>query len=521
MTPLPKQNIDTGLGLERGAAILQDVRSVYETDGYQQIMDWIAAESGVAYGDSPAATKAHRILADHGRGMTFLVGDGVTPSNEGRGYVLRRIIRRAVQQAQRIGLHDVHRLSAVVVEQMGDAYPELPPQADEIARVLRLEEERFGETLERGLKLFEELGSESAIAGEQAFTLAATYGFPVELTVELAEERGQAVDLDGYRVEMERHREVSRATSGSGELQRAADFARGADFTTEFVGYAKTDVLTQIGALEELEDGHFLAKLRESPFYRGGRRAGDAMPGRSSSTTTRARRPSSSTRIGSRRTRRCCSEDTGSRPAIACGRACRRRCASRRWRTTRARTSSTRRSATSSASTCARPARRFGRTSSASTSPTTSALTVDERDAVERRVNEIVFENRPVHVFETPIDEARKLGATMLFGEKYGDIVRVVEVPGYSVELCGGTHVASSAEIGPVRAPVGELGRRRRPAGRGGDLGRGVGAARRACARAGRRCAPRSTTLRKAPKAAAPRPRGPRCPSPRSVPKAA
>ena len=125
LTPLPKENIDTGLGLERGAAILQDVMSVYDTDGYRQIMDWIAAESGVAYGDSPAATKAHRILADHGRGMTFLVGDGVTPSNEGRGYVLRRIIRRAVQQARRIGLEDVWRLPAVVVEQMGDAYPEL------------------------------------------------------------------------------------------------------------------------------------------------------------------------------------------------------------------------------------------------------------------------------------------------------------------------------------------------------------------------------------------------------------
>ena len=115
LTPLPKQNIDTGLGLERGSAILQDVMSVYDTDGYREIMDWIAAESGVAYGDSPAAKKAHRVLADHGRGMTFLVGDGVTPSNDGRGYVLRRIIRRAVQQAQRVGLHDVYRLPAVVV----------------------------------------------------------------------------------------------------------------------------------------------------------------------------------------------------------------------------------------------------------------------------------------------------------------------------------------------------------------------------------------------------------------------
>src|SRR5918992_1349447 len=162
VTPLPEQNIDTGLGLERGAAILQDVRSVYETDGYQQIMAWIAEQSGVAYGDSAAATKAHRILADHGRGMTFIVGDGVTPSNEGRGYVLRRIIRRAVIQAQRIGLEDVYRLPAVVVEQMGDAYPELGKRAEEIERIVRAEEERFEQTLERGMRLFAELAEKEA-----------------------------------------------------------------------------------------------------------------------------------------------------------------------------------------------------------------------------------------------------------------------------------------------------------------------------------------------------------------------
>ncbi len=199
LTPLPKENIDTGLGLERGAAILQDVMTVYETDGYRQIMDWIAAESGVAYGDSPAATKAHRILADHGRGMTFLVADGVTPSNEGRGYVLRRIIRRAVQQAQRIGLADVWRLPAVVVEQMGDAYPELRREAEKIEREIKAEEARFEETLARGLERFEELAGQKAISADDAFALAATYGFPVELTVELAEERGQPVDVDGYR----------------------------------------------------------------------------------------------------------------------------------------------------------------------------------------------------------------------------------------------------------------------------------------------------------------------------------
>src|SRR5438874_54441 len=131
--------------------------SVFAGDGYRLLMDWIAHESGVAYGDSDTATKAHRVLADHGRGMTFLVADGVTPSNEGRGYVLRRIIRRAVQQAHRIGLHDLYRLPAIVGEQMGEAYPELPEHAEEIERVVKAEEERFAETLERGMKVFEEL----------------------------------------------------------------------------------------------------------------------------------------------------------------------------------------------------------------------------------------------------------------------------------------------------------------------------------------------------------------------------
>jgi alanyl-tRNA synthetase len=447
LTPLPKQNIDTGLGLERGAAILQDVRSVYETDGYQTIMDWIAAESGVAYGDSAIATKAHRVLADHGRGTTFLVGDGVTPSNEGRGYVLRRIIRRAVQQAQRIGLHDVYRLSGVVAEQMVDAYPELVEQAEEIERTVRVEEERFLETLERGLKLFEELGSDAAISGEQAFTLAATYGFPLELTVELAEERGQPVDVDGYRVEMERHREVSRA-GGSTELDRASEFARAAGFASEFVGYAKTDVLTQIGALEELEGDLFLVKLRESPFYPAGggqvTDAGTIELDDDSGTTAelvQAYRLDGDQALVFRGAGFAAGERVRARVPWAV-----------RFPTMANHTGThllqqalreVLGEHVHQAGSAVRPEKlRFDFTHG-------QALSTEERDAVERRVNELVFENRPVHIFETPIDEARRLGATMLFGEKYGDVVRVVEVPGFSIELCGGTHVTSTAEIGP------------------------------------------------------------------------
>ena len=447
LTPLPQQNIDTGLGLERGAAILQDVRSVYETDGYRQIMDWIAAQSGVAYGDTPEATKAHRVLADHGRGMTFLVGDGVTPSNEGRGYVLRRIIRRAVQQARRIGLEDLHRLSGVVIAQMADAYADLPPQAEAIERVVRVEEERFSETLGRGLRLFEELAGDEAISGEQAFTLAATYGFPVELTVELAEERGQAVDVDGYRIEMERHREVSRA-GGSGDLQRAADFAREAGFVTEFVGYTKTDVLTQVGALEQVADELSLVKLRESPFYpAGGGQVSDTgyveldddsgtrvelveayrfeddqallVRGRGISAGDRVRAvvpwsirfPTMANHTATHLLHRALRDLLGEH--------------------------------VHQAGSAVRPDKlRFDFSHP-------EALSTDERERIEQQVNQKIFENVPVQVFETPIAEARRLGATMLFGEKYGDIVRVVEIPGYSVELCGGTHVRTTAEIGP------------------------------------------------------------------------
>ena len=448
LTPLPKQNIDTGLGLERGTMLLQDADSIFDTDGFQLIMDWIERESGVGYGESTVATKAHRVLSDHGRGMTFLAAEGVTPSNEGRGYVLRRLIRRAVTQARRIGLDDVHRLPAIVVEQVGAWYPEVVEHEGEVERVVRLEEERFRETLERGLREFAALEGNEVISAEEAFTLAATYGFPIELTAELAEERGQTVDVDGYRLEMERHREISRAGGERGELQRAADFAAGADFRSEFVGYRKTDVLTQIGALEELAEGLVLVKLRESPFYPAGGgqvtdtgyverddesgaraelveayRLGDdqALVLRDSELSegdrVRAvvpwsvRFPTMANHTATHLLHRALQEVLGDHVRQA--------------------------------GSAVRPDKlRFDFTHA-------QALTSGERERIERRVNEKVFENLPVHVYETPLEEAKRLGATMLFGEKYGEIVRVVEVPGYSLELCGGTHVRSTAEIGP------------------------------------------------------------------------
>ena len=199
LVDLPTPNVDTGNGLERTACVLQDVSSVFDTDGFRQIMDWIEAESGVPYRESDISLRAHRVLADHGRAASFLIAEGIEPSNEGRGYICRRLLRRAIHQASRIGLHDSHRLSRVVVGQMGEAYPQLAEHADEIERVWRGEEERFSETLARGQRVFDDLADRPAIDAEDAFTLAATYGFPIELTQELAEERGQPVDIDGFR----------------------------------------------------------------------------------------------------------------------------------------------------------------------------------------------------------------------------------------------------------------------------------------------------------------------------------
>jgi alanyl-tRNA synthetase len=443
LTDLPAQNVDTGMGLERMARIVQDVPSVYDTDGYQRIMQWVASQSGVAYGDSVDATKAHRVLADHGRGMTFLVGDGVTPSNEGRGYVLRRIIRRAAQHGQRIGMQApfVAGLADAVIEQMAGAYPELAEHREEIQRVLAAEEERFGETLERGMKVFEEAASRGEITGDDAFTLQATYGFPIELTQELARERGLGVNDEEYTRLFEEHREISRRTSGVSVDVRFPGAPH-----TEFVGYERTEVRTAIVAYADLGDGLFQAKLERSPFYpAGGGQVSDigtiakedgevaevvelirldrdqeiVFRGEGFGIGDRVlaivpwsvRFPTMANHTATHLLHECLREVLGDH--------------------------------VKQAGSAVRPDKlRFDFTHP-------QALTGEERLEVERRVNERVFENLPVRTFETPIDEARKLGAMMLFGEKYGDVVRVVDIGGWSVELCGGTHVRSTAEIGP------------------------------------------------------------------------
>jgi alanyl-tRNA synthetase len=357
---------------------------------------------------------------------------------------MRRVIRRAVQQAGRIGLEPpfLSGLADVVVEQMGDAYPELVGARGQIEQVLSAEEERFGETLARGLTLFEEAAADGEIDGEEAFRLHDTYGFPIELTQELARERGLPVDEDGFRERMEAQRTRSRKTTAEVEV-RVSGGAR-----SEFVGYEKTDVLTAIVAYEDLGDGRFQAKLEQSPFYaEGGGQVSDAGYIENEETGARADLVSAARLPDDDQVLTFDGEGFGEGVRVR---------AVVPWEVrfpTMANHTATHLLHKALQDVLGEHARQAGSAVRPDklrfdfTHP--QALTDEERTEIERRVNEAVFRNLPVRAYVVPIDEARRLGAMMLFGEKYGDQVRLVDIAGYSRELCGGTHVRATAEIGP------------------------------------------------------------------------
>jgi alanyl-tRNA synthetase len=465
LDPLPNRNIDTGLGLDRMAAILQDVPSVYENDQFRPLVSLGEELSGSRYGSDPAATRALRVLADHGRAMTFLIADGVVPSNEERGYILRRIMRRAIQQGRSIGLEPpfLGRFADVVIELMGPVYPELVAERDNIHQWLDAEEESFGRTLEQGTRLLSELVERareeqtSWISAEDAFKLHDTYGFPYDLTRELLAQQGLSVDDEGFHELMEEQRErarmgVASAHGTEGDHDAVASFTRAAGIQTRFVGYETTDVLTTIAALQR-DDGRLLAKFHESPFYpEGGGQVADSGVVESSSGAARV---DDVFRVGDDQAVQLAVErgdlEEGDEVRLTVDWPARHSTASNHTATHLLHAALRERLGphVRQAGSAVRPDKlRFDFTHG-------RALSRQEVSDVEDRVNQWIAESHPVRAILTTRDRAQELGAMALFGEKYGDDVRMVEVDGVSRELCGGTHVQNTAEVGVFKI-VGE-----------------------------------------------------------------
>jgi alanyl-tRNA synthetase len=454
VTELPMRNIDTGMGLDRMAALLQDVPSVFETDLVRPLVDLAEELSGHSYGDGGATTRAMRIVADHARGATFLIADGVVPSNEDRGYILRRIMRRAIQQGRALGLEPpwLGSFAERTIEVMGDAYPELREARDTIERWVSDEEESFGRTLERGTELLERLVAEakqaetSWIDAADAFKLHDTCGFPFDLTRELLAEQGLSVDDGGFEELMEEQRQRARmgaATAHGSEdrHEKVLAFAGGAP-PTRFVGYETLRATTGLAAVQGDDGGRALVKLEESPFYaEGGGQVADSGTLRWDGGEARVL---DVYRVGDDQALEV--EGAPGADAVEAEVDRETRHATMRNHTAthllhaalRARLGTHVRQAGSAV----RPDKlRFDFTHG-------QPLGAEDLAEVEDRVNAWIKESRPVRSLEMGREEAEKLGAMALFGEKYGEWVRVVEVDEVSRELCGGTHVANTAEVG-------------------------------------------------------------------------
>jgi alanyl-tRNA synthetase len=460
-TPLPKPGVDTGMGLERIAAVVQQAPSVYETDLFAPILDRVQSLLGHTDAQRGEAIVPYRVIADHGRAATFLIADGITPGNEGRAYVLRMIMRRAIRFGRRAGFDRAFlgQIAAEVVDQMGADFPDLQRRRAFILKVIEAEEERFSQTLSVGLdRLAEVVGavrarSQTMLPGDEVFKLYDTYGFPVEMTRDVAAESGLTIDEEGFRHEMDAQRRRSRA--GAGQAQTASAEALADLPATTFVGYTKEATSSTIQAL--LKDGvpvedavpgdAVTVVLDRTPFYaEAGGQVGDT-------GALRAR----GVRIDVTDTRRVTAGITGHLGRVVEGRARvglrvravidgARRAAVRRNHTAthllhRALQEVLGDHARQAGSLVAPDRLRFDFTH-------LSPLSQQERDAVERRVNELILDACPVRSAVMALEQAQRLGAMALFGEKYGEQVRVITVDGYSRELCGGTHLTSTGQIG-------------------------------------------------------------------------
>jgi alanyl-tRNA synthetase len=458
---LPSKNIDTGLGLERMATILQGVENVYETDLLRPVLDTAGELAGIRYGADHTADIRLRIVADHTRTATMLLVDGVIPSNEGRGYVLRRLLRRVVRSMRLLGYPDpaMATLAAVVRDTLGPSYPELITDFGRIEAAVRAEEESFRATLVAGERHFSRMAAEGAISGEDAFSLHDTYGFPVEITMEMAAEAGLRVDEEGFGRLMAEQRRRARAdrlrSKGHADVSAYRSLLDTAG-PSNFTGY--DEVVTEatvrgVVGVEGDADGfpEVEVVLDRTPFYaEGGGQLADAGRIRLADGTDLevydVQKPIGDLVV--HRARVLAGEPVPGASAVAEVDVERRKSISRSHTAThlvhQAIRSALGETAAQAGSLNAPGRLRFDFSAPGAVPPSVLA-------DVEQQVNEVLVADLPVRAFVTTQEEARRIGALALFGEKYGDAVRVVEVGDYARELCGGTHALRSGQLGLVK----------------------------------------------------------------------
>lgn len=463
---LAKPNIDTGMGLERIAAIMQDVESIFEVDTIRYILDYVCSLAGVEYGKNPKTDLSIRVVTDHIRSTTFMTSDGILPTNEGRGYVLRRLLRRAARHGKLLGIEGTFltKVAQKVIEVSGEAYPELVEKKDYILNVIDIEESRFNETIDKGLSILQsyidelKASNNKTLSGEKAFELYDTYGFPLDLTRDVLEEQGFNVDEESFNKEMHAQRE--RARSGradtSGEAWKEDVYAKlDKSIGTKFVGYesyAADSKITAILANNEIEktarQGQEVSVILDvTPFY--------AESGGQVADTGKI------TGNGFELEVLDCKKVAGGRFAHICkitkgevkvGDSCkaqinigRRMAIARNHSTTHLLQKALRTvlgTHVEQAGSLVTPERlRFDFSHF-------KAMSEEELETVERLVNEAILESMDIFIKEASIAEAKQMGAMALFGEKYGDVVRVVKMGDYSIELCGGTHLATTSQAG-------------------------------------------------------------------------
>ncbi len=469
MTPLPKPSVDTGMGLERITTVMQGVKSNYDTDLLQGIIRHIERHSGKAYGANEKDSVSMRVIADHCRAVTFLICDGALPSNEGRGYVLRRIMRRAARHAKMLGVHEplLCRMVEAVREMMGDAYPELAEREDYIKKVILAEEQRFNETLDRGLGILNDevtalrSAGKSIIPGDVLFKLYDTFGFPVDLTEDIVRSEGFTVDESGFEACMEKQRELGREHwKGSGAAGIAEIYkqihTRG--IHSHFIGYDALTGSSHVLALVRNGDKAVSAAagdqvdviVETTPFYgESGGQAGDV--GTMTTNGALLEVLGTSRPFNDLNVHHCIVKEGAIRlnDVVKLAVAPDSRISTARNHTATHLLQAALRSVlgghVKQAGSLVTPDRlRFDFTHF-------SAMTAAEIRQVEELVNGFIMGNDPVSTKQMAVNEAVEAGATALFDEKYGDTVRVVRVGDVSMELCGGTHVRAAGDIGPFK----------------------------------------------------------------------